>query len=158
MNPQTPLTFPPMHHSDLYQKYKNERNIELTEAQFHPLIFAFPPLIVVACDGVVDDQERKSMEFIAKSLAFSYDKDGFTYSQIKLLASTYVSEFNYLLDHIDRFEPDFLKALDNYLEENEGDKPGIKEMIITVAEASDGISDVEQQTIDKLTQVLHLDS
>jgi len=142
----------------LYHKYKSEREISLTEAQFYPIIFAFPPLIVVACDGIVDDLERKSIEFIAKSLAFSYNRDGLTYSQIIQLGEDYVREFDYLLDHMDKYEDDFLKVLDNYLADNIDERADIKEMIISAAEASDGISDVEQEAIDRITEVLHLDS
>ena len=141
----------------LYHKYKSEREISLTESQFYPIIFAFPPLIVVACDGVVDDLERKSIEFIAKSLAFSYNQDGLTYSQITQLANDYVTEFDYLLENMEKYEDDFLQVLDDYLSNNLDERPDVKEMIITAAEASDGISDVEQETIDRLTQVLHLD-
>ena len=144
--------------SALYHKYKTEREISLTESQFYPIIFAFPPLIVVACDGVVDDLERKSIEFIAKSLAFSYNQDGLTYSQISQLAKDYVMEFDFLLENLERYEEDFLKVLDNYLCDNIDERHDVKEMIITAAEASDGISDVEQETIDRLTEVLHLDN
>jgi hypothetical protein len=142
----------------LYQTYCQKRAIELTETQFSPLIFAFPPLMVVSCDGIVDDLERKSMEFIAKSLAFSFNTDGLSYSQILQLAETYISEFNYLLDHIALHEADFLKALEEYLSEHEEGKEDVKDMLITAAEASDGISEIEQITIDKISSYLKLDS
>ncbi len=143
--------------SQLYQKYKKERPIEMSESQFYPLIFTFPPLLVAAADGIVDDAERQTLAYIAKNLAFTFDKEGLTYTQMKKLAESYVAEFGFLIDNHKRFETDFLNALHEYLLENEEAKSEIKEMLFASAEASDGISDVEQAAIEKLSHTLRLD-
>ena len=143
--------------SQLYYRYKQERAIDMSQSQFYPLIFTFPPLLVAAADGIVDDMERETLTYIVKNLAFSFSQDGMSYTQMKRLADSYVAEFGFLIDNLKRYETDFISTLFEYLCENQEAKPDIKEMLIASAEASDGISDIEQQTIDHLTLTLQLD-
>ncbi|MBC8112195.1 MAG: hypothetical protein H7Y04_14155 [Verrucomicrobia bacterium] len=141
---------------NLYDQYRQERDLDLPESQFYPIIFAFPSLLIVACDGIVDESEKQYIDFIATNLAFSYSTEGLSETQMQHLSRIYVDEFDYLLKHLDSYENRFLDVLNEYLNENQLDKGEVREMIVNSAEVSDGISDVEQQTIEKLSNALHL--
>jgi cobalamin biosynthesis Co2+ chelatase CbiK len=141
---------------NLYNQYSQERKLDLPESQFYAIIFAFPSLLIVSCDGVVDESEKQYMDFIATNLAFSYTTEGLSEMQMQQLSRIYVDEFDYLLRNVDKYEYSFLNVLNAYLVVNEFDKDEVKEMIITSAEVSDGISEVEQQTMEKLSYALHL--
>ena len=93
---------------------------------------------------------------LAKGLALEYG-DGLDGSGMEQLEQSFRTEFRYLLDNIEKWQKKFLNALKNHIGENREDKEFILESMYLFANAADGISEVEQETIHMLSERLALD-
>ena len=140
----------------LLDEYRRVRNVELTLDQFLYILNLYPSLIVCMCDGVLDKEEWDGVLRLAKGLALEYG-DGLDGSGMEQLEQSFRTEFRYLLDNIEKWQKKFLNALKNHIGENRGDKEFILESMYLFANAADGISEVEQETIHMLSERLALD-
>ena len=140
----------------IYEKYSKERQLELDEATFSSIITTFPSLLVATADTKVDNNEKLLIVSISKSLANSFKGDDSDEAVIELLSYQYYAEFDYLTKNIEKWESIFIDVLAEYLKENPENKKIISEMIIDIANASDGICEAEQNVIKELELKLNL--
>ncbi|MBV6646647.1 MAG: hypothetical protein KI790_14415 [Cyclobacteriaceae bacterium] len=139
----------------LFDEYRKIRKIDLNIDQFSYILNLYPSLLVCMCDGVLDKEEWDGVLNLANGLAEEYG-DGLDQDGKDKLAQLFRTEFRYLLENIERWKKKFLNALKNKLEGNKDDKEFVLESMYLFANAADGISDIEQQTIDELSDRLAL--
>lgn len=140
----------------LLDEYKRIRNVDLTLDQFLYVLNLYPSLIVCMCDGVLDKEEWDGVLRLAKGLALEYGH-GMDNEEMEKLEQSFRTEFRYLLDNIEKWQKKFLNALKNHIGANREDKEFILESMYLFANAADGISEVEQETIHMLSERLALD-
>lgn len=143
------------HTEQLFEEYKKVRHVDLTLDQFTYLLNLYPSLLVCMSDGVLDQQEWEGVMRLAKGLALEYG-DGLNSEGLDKLEQSFRMEFRYLIDNIDKWQKKFLNALKNHIQDSKTDKELVLETMYLFANASDGISSVEQETIEMLTERLSL--
>ena len=140
----------------LQQEYERHRPAKLTHDQFTYLVQMFPALLVSMSDGVLDKEEwgavLKTAENLGKNLS-----DG-SAADADALTDVYKTEFRYLLDNYERWKKKFVNALQEYLRENPSARDLVLESMYLFANTTDGISKVEQDKIDELSNRLDLSS
>lgn len=139
----------------LFEEYKKVRNVELTLGQFTYLLNLYPSLIVCMCDGVLDQEEWEAVARLAKGLVIEYG-DGLGETDMEKMEQSFRTELRYLLDNIEKWQKKFLNALKNHIKDSQTDKEFVLESMYLFANAADGISRVEQETIEMLTERLSL--
>ncbi len=139
----------------LFEDYSPVSPTNLDAEQFSTLLTFFPALLVIASDGVVDDDEWVYVRYLAKFMAEN-DQDT-TGKQQEELQEKYFQELKYLLDSLMNWEDKFIEALADYLTNFPEIKEDIEEILHMFAEASDGESEVEEETIASLTDRLGLE-
>ena len=106
-------------------------------------------------DGVLDKEEwdavLKAAENLGKNLAASP-------GEVEPLADVYKTEFRYLIDNSERWRKKFINALNEFLREDPTAKDLVLESMYLFANATDGISSVEQELIDELSNRLDLNT
>ncbi|MFY0607825.1 MAG: hypothetical protein JXR10_13995 [Cyclobacteriaceae bacterium] len=140
----------------LLDEYKKVRNVNLTLDQFTYILNLYPSLIVCMCDGVLDKEEWEGVVRTAKGLAMEYG-DGYSEQEMEDLERSFRTEFRYLLDNIEKYQKKFLNALKNHIQNSQMDKEFVLESMYLFANAADGISDIEQETIAILSERLGLE-
>jgi hypothetical protein len=139
--------------AQLYQRYLSERAIALDEEQFHTIVMFFPALLVIACDGHIDEEEWMYVGYLARSMAETYP---IQHVEQAKLQETFYQELEFLLKNLHAWEKPFLQTLKGYLSFNPSIKDDILDILYLFAEASDGESDTESQKIDLLKNQLTL--
>ncbi|MFT6868327.1 MAG: tellurite resistance protein [Cyclobacteriaceae bacterium] len=139
----------------LFDEYKKVRHVDLTLQQFTYLLNLYPALIVCMSDGVLDKEEWESVDKLAKGLTlqFSDDMEG---EEVAKMEQKFRTEFMYLLENIEKWQKKFLNALKSHIEDSKLDKEFVLESMYLFANAADGISQVEQDAIDMLSERLSL--
>jgi len=140
----------------LLEEYKKVRNVELTIDQFTYILNLYPSLIVCMCDGVLDKEEWEGVLQLAKGLTLEYG-DNLSHDDMERLEQSFRTEFRYLLDNIEKWQKKFLNALKNHISGSKYEKEFILESMYLFANAADGISAIEQETIEQLSQRLALE-
>ena len=140
----------------LLEEYQKSRSVDLSLDQFLYMLNLYPSLIVCMCDGVLDKEEWDGVLRLAKGLALEYG-DGMNDEEMERLEQSFRTEFRYLLDNIEKWQKKFLNALKNHIGNNKADKEFVLESMYLFANAADGISEVEQETIHMLSERLALD-
>lgn len=140
----------------LLEEYKKVRNVDLSLDQFVYILNLYPSLIVCMSDGVLDKEEWDGVLRLAKGLALEYG-DGMNDEEMEKLEQSFRTEFRYLLDNIEKWQKKFLNALKNHITNNKADKEFVLESMYLFANAADGISEVEQECIQMLSERLALD-
>lgn len=139
----------------LFQEYKKVRNVDLSVDQFTYLLNLYPSLIVCMSDGVLDKEEWDGVDKLAKGLTLNF-ADELTAEESAKMEQKFRTEFLYLLENISKWEKKFLNALKNHIQDSKMDKEFVLESMYLFANAADGISQVEQDTIDSLAERLSL--
>jgi len=142
---------------DLQEEYQEARNIQLNQEQFVYLINLFPSLLVVLSDGIVDREEWVTVKKLAKILGTEFATEDLGVEKEENLTLIYKAEFRYLLKYREQWEDKLLGGLKTYFEHNDGSKDFVLETMHLFAHASDGISDIEDQTIKRLCEKLGLE-
>lgn len=141
----------------LFEEYTKVRNLELNKEQFIYLINLFPALLVVLSDGIVDREEWGTVKRLAKIMGDEFATEDLGEEKEENLMLIYKSEFRYLLKEREKWEEKILTALKEYFTENEQSKDFVMETMYLFAQASDGISEEEDETIMFLTEKLGLE-
>jgi len=137
----------------LFEEYKKTRKLEISLDQFKYILNLYPSLIVCMCDGVLDEGEWEGLIKTTKGLATEYAVG----TERDKLEQTFRTEFRYLLDNIEKWQKKFLNALKNHIQDSRSDKEFVLESMYLFANAADGISEIEQETIEMLSERLALD-
>ena len=140
----------------LYKEYTAERYISLNKEQFVYIANLFPALLVVLSDGIVYTDEWQTVKKLAHILGSEFATEEFGEDKEENLTLIYKNEFRYLLKDREQWEEKFLDALKDYFTQNDSSKEFVIETMHLFANASDGISVIENETIEKLTQELGL--
>lgn len=139
----------------LFDEYKKVRHVDLTLQQFTYLLNLYPSLIVCMSDGVLDKEEWDGVDKLAKGLTLQFS-DELESEDVAKMEQKFRTEFMYLLENIEKWQKKFLNALKNHIEDSKLDKEFVLESMYLFANAADGISQVEQDTIDMLSERLSL--
>ena len=140
----------------LFEEYKKVSNSKLTSEQFSTLVMFFPALLVIASDGVIDQEEWIYVKYLSKFMSDTY-KDGLNEQELSHLNQAYYTELEFLIDGLEEWEGRFVEALGKYLAKFPSQKETIMETLHLFAEASDGESNEEVEKIEELTQKLKLE-
>lgn len=140
----------------LYQDYINNSGKFIEEPYFESVMLFFPAISIVACDGVIDEEEWFNLDNLTDFMSRSH-KDRFKNSDQQCpLKDVFTEHVNYLAVNIKDWEDKFLDCLEEYLKSESQFKETIYEIIETFAELSEGISEVEALKIDALNKKLAL--
>ncbi len=131
--------------------------MKMNVEQFTYLVNLFPAMLVVMADDLLDVTEWEAVKSLARAMAQSVQDEVLDADEQEGLERVFVTEFRYLLDNTDRWKSKFLNALSDYVKQNDQNKEFILEAMYLFANASDGISPEEQQSIDELSRRLNLE-
>lgn len=141
----------------LYKDYTQMRDIKLNKEQFVYVVNLFPAFRVVMSDGIMDTEEWVTVKRLAKILGDEFASDDLGEEKEENLMLIYRAEFRYLIKNLDEWQDKFLAALKYYFEQNNTAKEFVLETMYLFASASDGVSEVENEMIQKLTKELALE-
>lgn len=139
----------------LFKDYNASSPTDLSHDQFVILLTFFPALLVIASDGIIDDDEWVYVKYLAKFMAEN-DEDTTAKSK-KVLQEQYLEELKFLLGSLIKWEKIFIRTLADYLKKYTEIREDIVEILHMFAEASDGESEVEEKTIASLSEKLGLE-
>lgn len=142
--------------SSLFLKYKAHRSVSFDEEQFTSFLAFFPVLIVAASDGIIDREEWGYCQKLATGLVASF-QDNKQAEANEDLKRQYRREFIFLLSKLEDWEEEFLQALEEYFDQYPYAKKFVSQTIYLFADASNGICEEEQDTMDYLYRRLKLD-
>lgn len=142
---------------NLYKKYCAERSASLTDQQFGSLVMFFPALLVIMSDGVVDEEEWIYVKYLAKFISDTM-KDEVAEEDLGALQEVYYKELEYLVDpdHLERWKPEFLMVISEYVDGHPDVKEDIEDILYIFADASDGLSEEEEEQIELIKKELHI--
>jgi len=143
--------------ASLFTEYQKVSSTPLTQEQFQTLVLFFPSLLVLASDGVIDQEEWVYVKYLAKFMSDTYKKD-LTDVELAALNQNYYKSLELLIDSLDTWEDRFLDALKLHLEEFPFKKETVTETLHLFAEASEGESDDEIKKIEEIAERLNIDA
>jgi len=141
---------------ELFEEYKKVSNSKLNSEQFSTLVMVFPALLVIASDGVIDQEEWIYVKYLSRFIAETYKKE-ISEQELAALNQTFYNELEFLIDNLEAWESRFVDSLDKYLEYFPEQKETVMEALHLFAEASDGESEEEIEKIEELSKKLHLE-
>lgn len=141
---------------ELYDTYKRVKECHVNKEQFGTMVLFFPALLVVACDGEIDEEEWVYVRYLAKFIADSFKTEIPDDAQRAVLQENFSKELEFLAHSLDEWKAKFVAALKNYLVENPLVKDDVEDILHLFAEASEGESEEEAETIMKLEKELGL--
>jgi hypothetical protein len=141
---------------ELYNKFKNRSGSKLGYEQFNTLLIFFPAILVVMSDGVIDDEEWVYVDYLSKFMAKNH-KDNLAGDQAyDELVAMYYEDLQFLIENLSTWKNSFLEELKSVLIGQDEIKSTLVETLYLFADASEGVSDDEQHTIDNLKELLDL--
>ncbi|MBN1251194.1 MAG: hypothetical protein JXA16_03595 [Bacteroidales bacterium] len=126
--------------TDYFKDYQTKRNTCLDENQFSSLLMMYPSVLVATADGDFDALEKQNLAESVKEAA-----DGNI-----LVACEMYSELSYLISADNNVKKQALTCIKDEIADKSEIKSMILELMTAMAEASDGVSDVEAQKISEL--------
>lgn len=139
----------------LYIEYIKSRKIRIPEEQFIYLAKLYPALLVCMSDGVLDKEEWDGIIMATRGLSAEFAKS--PEDDRDMIAMSFRTEIRYLLDNVDKWNKRFLNALHDAIKDNKLDQEFILETMYLFANITDGISDEEQEAINRLAHRLEID-
>jgi len=146
-----------MNPQELYKAYVQISHTALNEEQFYTLLSFFPSLLVVAADGIIDEEEQVYISYIAKSMAENFLEDHQNISDVDTLKNLFLKDLEKLAQSIPVWEEKFLDALKIYLKKHPEIKNDIIETMYLFSDASESSADLEEALIEKLKMRLELE-
>ena len=146
----------------LYAKYKEASGTTLSQDEFENLVIFFPTLLIVASDGEIDDEEKLYLEYLARFMSKStYQTQNKTQKRDrKTSQQRYLDALEFLtksengntndLSNLAKWEPLFVDVLKQHIKNDPNGKAQIEEIMRLFADASDGISDDEENKIQEI--------
>ena len=151
------LTSPMKSITELFTEYQKVNPTDLTENQFQTLVMFFPALLVIASDGVIDQEEWVYVKYLAKFMSDTYKKE-VAENELAGLNQAYFKNLEFLIDNLDTWEERFLSSLKGHLDEFPFKKETVAETLHLFAEASEGESDEEAEKIEEIAQKLDIEA
>jgi hypothetical protein len=129
---------------DYFKDYQTKRNTCLDENQFSSLLMMYPSVLVATADGDFDALEKQNIAESVKEAA-----DG----NILITCEMY-SELSYLISADNNIKKQALTCIKDEIADKSEIKSMVLELMTSVADASDGISEVEAKKIADLKSEL----
>ena len=143
--------------TSLFDEYHKNCNTKLTQEQFTTLLTFFPSLLVIAADGVIEDEEWIYVKYISRSMAETFIDDFGEEINVGELKQMYYNDLEYLVGALGQWEDKFLVALKEYLVETPDLKEDIVDIMYMFAEASDNDSVDEERVIQEVKKRLDIE-
>jgi hypothetical protein len=131
----------------IYNKFKEELDIEMTFDEFQILVLIYPVFLVAIADGMFDNDEKEFVKEILLNFLRPLYNDEINNEQYDNLVENYLADLEFLNQNKAQYENDFLKALSSFDLEI---KNSISELLKDVANASGGLSEKEHLAIERL--------
>ena len=131
---------------DFLNFYQGKRNTCLEKDLFSSMLAMYPAALVATADGSFDELEKQNLVAALKVASNENDLN---------LCEMY-ADLCYLLGAEELLKEEALKCIAEEIADNAELKLLILEMMISTAEAEDGISDVEKEKINELKGVLSI--
>ncbi|MEM7548755.1 MAG: hypothetical protein AAF363_03725 [Bacteroidota bacterium] len=142
--------------TELYNRYKRERDIHIDEEQFTFFVVFFPSLLVIVSDGIIDMEEWEYLKQLSHFMAKSFKEDHHEEQDIEALTKSYLSEISYMIRQLRGWETDFLYTLRDYLKATPEAKITVLDTMMLFADASDGTSEKEEKQMKDIKSLLDL--
>jgi hypothetical protein len=139
-----------------YQKFITESGSSLKGEHFITLLTFFPALLVIAADGVIDEEEWVYVKFMAKAMADTFRDELADKTELKPLEQQFLKDLGYILEHITDWKPQLMDTLRIYLTEAPDVKEYVLDALYMFADASDDVSYQEEETIDEIKRQLNI--
>jgi len=140
----------------LYLDYINSRKIQVPKDQFVYLTKLYPALLVCMSDGVLDKEEWDGIVMVTRGLAAEFIRSPL--DNRDMVAMSFRTEIRYLLDNVEKWNKKFLNALRHSIEGNSLDQEFVLETMYLFANIAEGISDEEEEAINKLAVRLGIET
>jgi tellurite resistance protein len=126
--------------TDYFKDYQTKRNTCLDENQFSSLLMMYPSVLVATADGDFDTLEKQNL---AESVKESAEGN-------ILVACEMYSELSYLITADNNVKKQTLTCIKDEIADKSEIKSMILELMTAMAEASEGVSEVEEKKIAEL--------
>lgn len=126
--------------TDYFKDYQTKRNTCLDENQFSSLLMMYPSILVATADGDFDALEKQNLAESVKEAA-----DGNI-----LVACEMYSELSYLITAENNVKKQALTCIKDEIADKSQIKSMILELMTVIADASEGVSEVEAKKIAEL--------
>ena len=126
--------------TDYFKDYQTKRNTCLDENQFSSLLMMYPSVLVATADGDFDTLEKQNL---AESVKESAEGN-------ILVACEMYSELSYLITADNNDKKQTLTCIKDEIADKSEIKSMILELMTAMAEASEGVSEVEEKKIAEL--------
>jgi len=133
--------------------YGESIQVPLSEEDLISVCLSFPGALVAACDGILMTRKRLVMLDVSEELC---DGNIAEDASARLKSAEIYRAFMWLLDNKAELEDLIFSGLKEFLKENKETSQQITEMLYEVANVSDGISEIEQKEIDRITSLLDI--
>ena len=133
--------------TDYFKDYQSKRNTCLDENQFSSLLMMFPSILVATSNGNFDILEKQNL---AESVKEASENN-------ILIACEMYSELSYLVSTDENNKKQVLNCIKNEISDKSEIKSMILELMNSMAEASEGVSDEELNKINELKTILSID-
>ena len=136
---------------DLYLQVCAETKTYLNEKTLQSIFSTFPSLIVADCDGNFDKDEKGYLLNISKNLVPEDINDD---EEKELCVAEIYSVSISLLLNKDKWEDKIFNLIRSEINNSPDDKELIESMMLGMASASEGTSEIEEQTINRIREKL----
>ena len=131
--------------------YGENTLVPLDDENLISVILTYPAAKVAAIDGKVDETERLFLLNISEELGV---EDPGTSHKARLEAAERYRAFMWLLNEQESYEEIIFDGIKLLIEANNETGEHIKNMLWGMADASEGVSESEQQEITRITEAL----
>ena len=134
--------------------YGEKNEVPLDDENLISVLLTFPAAMVAAIDGKVDETERLFLLNISEELGV---EDPGTSHKARLEAAERYRAFMWLLNEQESYEKIIFDGIKILIEDNAETGEHIKNMLWGMAEASEGVSELEKNEISRISEALDLD-
>ncbi len=131
--------------------YGERNEVPLDDENLISVILTFPAAMVAAIDGKVDETERLFLLNISEELGV---EDPGTSHKARLEAAERYRAFMWLLNEQESYEKIIFDGIKILIEDNSETGEHIKNMLWGMAEASEGVSELEKNEISRISEAL----
>lgn len=139
--------------SSLKHEYEQERNLQLSDAEFELLLCLVPVLLIASGDFTLD---RTEMQYLDNTIQELMQQAGIAAERIPTMAQVYHDEMEHLTGNLPAWDKRMLAVLRDRIREFPLLKEIIRARMVGVAEASGGVNPYEQKLIASLNKQLEL--
>ena len=131
--------------------YGENNLVPLDDKDLASVLLTFPAALVAAADEEVDETERLFLLKISEELG---DDDAGTFHKARLESAERYRAFMWLLNEQESYEEIIFDGIKLLIEENSETGEHIKNMLWGMAEASEGVSELEKNEISRISEAL----